>query len=162
MERKKIARSTLTISLPDQVKEWVRKKDNYSSFIAGLLEAEMEKEQQGDSIVKPEEQLEKIVTGGMTKREILESVEAYRKQKLEERREVWIEQHEEATQKLDRKNMESIKELERVDESYGEYRQKFEEKEITIKDVLNATGLPYMAVYNKVLALLRKEGYKIV
>jgi hypothetical protein len=40
---KKIRRSTLTISMPDHVKEWVRKKENYSGFIAFLLKTEMVK-----------------------------------------------------------------------------------------------------------------------
>ena len=254
---KKIERATLTISLPDQVKEWVRKKENYSAFIASLLKSEMEKEQQVETPVVTEEEkeirkaleererllalygndvydveyairkgfdpdkemvqvedwrkymeakgvndrygyfpayakycgeltpskhydlwmdikerfeaemeeqrmkdLEKEVTGGFTKREILDKVAVYRKRQFEQKMKRYEQERAKILSKAEDASGYVI--VEEINKIMTKLKREYDAKGVALKDVLDALGLPYMVVYNKVLAILRREGYKII
>lgn len=116
------------------------------------FEKEMEEQRTKD--------LEREVTGGLTKREILDKVEIYRRRKYEEKMEHY--KQERAKVLAEAKDASDYMRAEEISNIIFKLKEEFEAKGVTIKDVLGALGLPYMVVYNKILAILRREGYKIV
>jgi hypothetical protein len=100
--------------------------------------------------------LKQEVALGMTLQEALDKLDAYLKLALDKKVEELIVEGE----KIPIEDAYSTVERTRINERIERLRAKFEAKEVSIKDVEAALGLPYNVIYYKVVALLRREGYK--
>jgi len=119
------------------------------SDIADKVREEEEKEH--------ELRLKQEVVDGMTLQETMDKLEAYLKRQLDkkvakikdEKEKIVVEDALGIMMKTERQ-----KEINRLEE-------RFEAKEVSMKVIVDALGLPYMEVYNKVAPALRREGYSI-
>jgi len=107
-----------------------------------------------------ETRLTREVAPGMTLQDAIDKIDAYRRQKLEGK-------VQKLTEEAAAINMDSefgalpYMQKTRINEQIKELTERFKKKEASYNDIMNALGLSYQEVYNKVAAALRLEGYKV-
>lgn len=127
-------RTIITVSLPQDVADYLKKKINYSGYIASLVRADMKKETLrseatvSTTTMTSEEQreayLKQELVPGMTRKQVLDKIE-----------EEWFD---------------ATGGAHTVGATIG-----------TISQIAEVLGLSYSQVYNKVLPFLRAEGCKV-
>jgi hypothetical protein len=155
----------VTLSLPDYIAAELdkEKRGKKSELVAKLLERHFAEK----GAVKPQAETDQPeqeeVVKGLKREDVLKKVEEY-----------VLKQFQAKTDDIDAKKAKA-----RKDEDYGrlaaynkmlynkenglyEGGQERWFKEITIKEVEAALGLPYQTIYNKILPILLNEGYQVV
>jgi len=108
-----------------------------------------------------EARLKREVAPGMTLQNAIDKVDAYRQHEYDRK-------VQKLTEEAKAINMDSefgalpIMQRRQINEQIKELTERFKKKEASYNDIMNALGLPYQEVYNKIAAALRLEGYKIV
>ena len=152
---KKVKRSKMfTFSLPRDVAVQLDKveRGKKSKIAAEALREYFAK--QGVKQLSPEKQ---EVASGMTKEEILQRVKEHIKSKFERLDEELKAKRDEARKKGDYSRATQYAHI-RLNKLWGSNFL----SEVTMAEIQEALGLPYMTIYNKILPIFRKAGYKVV
>jgi len=121
--------------------------------VAGKFNAEKAKEH--------EARLKREVAPGMTLQNAIDKIDAYRQRECDRK-------VQKLTDEAKAINMDSefgalpFIQRKQIDDQINVLTERFKKKEASYNDIMNALGLPYQEIYNKVAAALRLEGYKIV
>ena len=100
--------------------------------------------------------------GGLTLQEIIDRLDAYLKLRFDKKRKELKTEIAEIDGVPDR-DLDYNDRIKRdeIHHQIGALQKKLESKEVSMKDLTNALGLPYMEIYNRVAPALRREGYKV-
>lgn len=156
MNLKKIKRAKMfTFSLPDDVAAELDKQERgkKSQIVAEALREYFAQK----GIIQPSPEKREVVSG-MTEEEILKRMKDYLQSEFSRKEQELKAEIEEARKQKDYAHSTSLREI-WLNKLWGS-RTFFEE--ITIAEIQAALGLPYMTIYNKILPVLRRAGYKIV
>ena len=104
--------------------------------------------------------LQREMAMGMTKQEILDKLEAYLERQFDEKVEKYRAEAE--TLRLKAEDASAFMVIAQINKKIDLLKERFEKREVTMRQVVDALGLPYMVVYNKVAPMIIREGYKIV
>jgi len=108
-----------------------------------------------------ETRLKREVAPGMTLQNAIDKIDAYRQREYDRK-------VQKLTDEAKAINMDSefgalpFIQRKQIDDQINVLTERFKKKEASYNDIMNALGLPYQEIYNKVAAALRLEGYKIV
>jgi hypothetical protein len=105
-----------------------------------------------------EARLKREVAPGMTLQDAIDRIDAYRQQKYDRKVQKLTE---EAKAVKETPDALAGMQRKRINEEIKELTERFKKKEASYNDIMNALGLSYQEVYNKVAAALRLEGYKV-
>jgi len=105
-----------------------------------------------------ETRLKREVAPGMTLQNAIDKIDAYRQQKYDRKVQKLTE---EAKAVKETPDALAGMQRKRINEEIKELTERFKKKEASYNDIMNALGLSYQEVYNKVAAALRVEGYKV-
>jgi len=105
-----------------------------------------------------EARLKREVAPGMTLQNAIDKIDAYRQQKYDRKVQKLTE---EAKAVKETPDALAYMQRKRISEQINGLTERFKKKEASYNDIMNALGLSYQEVYNKVAAALRVEGYKV-
>lgn len=105
-------------------------------------------------------ELQREIALGMTLQDILDKLETYLERQFNEK----INRYKTEIETLRERatDASSYMEIGQINKKIDGLKERFEKREVTMRQVVDALGLPYMVVYNKVAPMLIREGYKIV
>jgi hypothetical protein len=110
--------------------------------------------------VSRERSLLEEITSGMTRQDIIDKIDVYLESKKQEKTAHIMKEINKIDTKKDadafdyKEKGELIKDVNRM--------ENVKEVSVTLKELQKVYGLPYMTIYNKILPILRVEGYKII
>lgn len=115
----------------------------------------------GEKEKEHEARLKHEVAPSMTLQDAIDKIDVYRRQEYDRK-------IQKLTDEAKAINMDSefgalpFIQRKQIDDQINVLTERFKKKEASYNDIMNALGLPYQEIYNKVAAALRLEGYKIV